>query len=180
MGNRLDTYAVDKYGVAGPPNGNSSSGSTPFGFAFGANDNLFVSEARSGTPNGSSVSSYHAEGSLLDLVSASVPNGQTASCWLVTTNGGKYSFTSNTASATVSSYEADENGVLNLIDGAAAKTGAGTFPIDMALSVNNKFLYVLENGSHTVSGWTIGKGGSLTPIGKFGALPSGAQGIAAK
>ena len=179
-GSRLDTYAVDQYGVAGPPIGNPSSGTTPFGFAFGADDNLFVSEARSGSPGASSVSSYNAEAPLLDLVSASVPNGQTASCWLVTTSGGKYSFTSNTASATVSSYEADGNGVLNLIDGAAARTGTGTFPIDMALSVNNKFLYVLENGSHTISGWAIGKGGSLTPIGKFGTLSSGAQGIAAK
>jgi 6-phosphogluconolactonase (cycloisomerase 2 family) len=179
-GNRLDTYVIDQYGVAGPPNANSSSGATPFGFASGGDDFLFVSEARSGSPLASSVSSYNADGPTLDLVSSSTPNGQTASCWLATTSDGKYSFTSNTATATVSSYESDQSGVLHLIEGAAASTGAGTFPIDLSLSSNDRFLYVLENGSHAVSGWAIAKDGSLIPIGRFGTLPSGAQGIAAK
>ena len=179
-GNRIDTYAVDENGVAGPPHATSSHGLTPFGFAFGGENNLFVSEANGGAAGGGAASSYRTEESIVDLQSGSIRNGQTAPCWLVTTNAGTYSFTSNTGSGTVSSFKADEDGVLRSVDGAAAITGAGSFPIDMVLSVNSRFLYVLESGSHTVSAWSVGKGGSLTPIGKFGALPIGAQGIAAK
>ena len=180
MGNRLDTYAVDSNGVPGQPMANPSSGMTPFGFAFGGNGILFVSEAFGGTPGASAVSSYGVDGDVLDLISGSVHNGQTASCWVVTTNGGHLSFVSNTGSGTISSYESSESGELTLIDGAAASTGAGSAPIDMALSVNDRFLYVLENGSHVVSGWIAGKDGSLTLIGEFGTLPAGSQGIAAK
>jgi 6-phosphogluconolactonase len=180
MGNRLDTYAVGANGVAGPPNANPSSGMTPFGFAFGSGSNLFVSEAFGGMPMMSAVSSYDASETVLDVISASVPNNQTAACWVVITNSGHNIFVSNTASGTVSSYGANDAGELTLIDGDAANTGAMSAPIDMALSNNSHFLYVLENGSHVVSAWRVGKDGSLTFIGEFGMLPAGAQGIAAK
>jgi 6-phosphogluconolactonase len=180
MGNRLDTYVVDSNGVAGAPTANPSAGMTPFGFAFGADDYLFVSEAFGGMPNMSAVSSYDAETNMLDVVTASLHNNQTAACWVVVTNSGETIFVSNTGSGTVSSYQADEGGVLSLAEAVAANTGAGSSPIDMALSVNSRFLYVLENGSHTVSAWQVGKGGTLEPIGEFGMLPPGAQGIAAK
>jgi flavin-binding protein dodecin len=45
--------------------------------------------------------------------------------------------------------------------------------------VELKFLYVLENGSHVVSGWRVGTDGSLVSIGEFGPIPAGAAGIAA-
>ena len=179
-GNRLDTYVVDSNGVAGVPTANPSAGMTPFGFAFGAEDFLFVSEAFGGMPNMSAVSSYDAATNMLDVVTGSLGNNQTASCWVVVTNSGKTIFVSNTASGTISSYEADDGGALSLAEAVAANTGAGSAPIDMALSVNSRFLYVLENGSHTVSAWQVGKGGTLESIGEFGTLPPAAQGIAAK
>lgn len=65
--------------VAGPPVSNSSSGQTPFGFAFEQRNNLIVSEAFGGAPNASAVSSYTAAvGGVLNVVRESVPDFQTA------------------------------------------------------------------------------------------------------
>jgi hypothetical protein len=63
----------------------------------------------------------------------------------------------------------------------AATTGMGSAPIDMALSVNSRFLFVLLGGTQSVASFRIGRGnGSLTPVDTAGGLPFGVQGIAAK
>src|SRR5829696_2951202 len=95
--NLIDVYVVGTDGVAGPPISNPSSGQTPFGFAFDQRNNLIVSEAFGGAPNASAVSSYTAALSgTLSVVSGSVPDLQTASCWIVITNSGRYVYTTNT------------------------------------------------------------------------------------
>jgi 6-phosphogluconolactonase len=180
MGNRLDTYEVGKDGVAGPPTANPSAGMTPFGFAFGVDDYFYVSEAFGGMPMMGALSSYDAETNILEVVTPSLHNNQTASCWVAVNNDGTQIFVSNTGTSTISTYAADEDGALTLLDGDAANTGAMSAPIDIALSTNDRFLYVLENGSHTVSAWRTGNDGSLTLIGEFGTLPAGSQGIASK
>src|SRR4030095_2113603 len=96
---------------------------------------------------------------VLSAISSSVPNSQTASCWVVITNNGKFAFVSNTASGTISSYRINaENGSLTLLDSVAANTGMGSAPIDMALSVNSRILFVLLGGSRSVAAFRIGGG----------------------
>jgi 6-phosphogluconolactonase (cycloisomerase 2 family) len=196
-GNRLDTYQVDADGVEGPPMSNVSNGMTPFGFAFSKAGALIVSEAFGGEPGASAVSSYEANrDGLLNVLTGSVANGQTASCWVVTTS--RYAFISNTASGTLSSYvlgrgaltlpsesratgtDVSRSADLSLLAGVAANTGADSSPIDMALSNNNRFLYVHESGDQTVGAYEVGSRGDLTFIGEFGTIPQGAQGIASK
>jgi 6-phosphogluconolactonase len=181
MGNRINTYTVDAGGVASAPISNPSSGMTPFGFAFTSGGFLIVSEAFGGMPNLSAVSSYSASATgVLTVESGSVPNQQTAACWVVTTNSGNLAFVSNTGSGTISSYGISFDGTLILIDADAANTGAGSSPTDMALSVNSRFFYVLEAGENTIGAYRVGKDGTLTFIDEFGSLPPGAQGIAAR
>jgi len=84
MGNRIDTYRVDKNGVAGPPTANASAGMTPFGFAVSGTGGLFVSEAFGAMPGEAAVSSYLTSPlGMFNVASPSVRNGQTASCWVV-------------------------------------------------------------------------------------------------
>ena len=118
----------------------------------------------------------------LSVISGSVPNSQTASCWVVITNNGKFGFVSNTASRTISSDRINaENGSLTLLNPVAASMGMGSAPIDMTLSVNSRFLFVLLGGTQSVASFRIGGGnGSLTPVDTASGLPFGAQGIAAK
>jgi 6-phosphogluconolactonase len=179
--NLIDVYVVGADGVAGPPISNPSSGQTPFGFAFDQRNNLIVSEAFGGAPNASAVSSYSAAFSgILNVVSESVPDFQTAACWIVITDSGRYVYTSNTGSGSVSSYELASSGVLTLLNSVAANTGAMSAPIDMALTNGSRFLYVHAAGLQAVRGFRVEADGSLTAIGSVGGLPLGAQGIAAR
>jgi 6-phosphogluconolactonase len=181
-GNRLDTYIIDDDGLPSAPINNASNGMTPFGFAFNNGDTLVVSEAFGGAPNQSAASSYSvADDGTLSLISGSVANSQTASCWVVIPNNGKFAFVSNTASGTISSYRiSPENGSLTLANSTAANTGMGSAPIDMTLSVNSRYLYVILGGSQSVAAFRIEDNGNLTLVETDGGLPLGAQGIAAK
>jgi 6-phosphogluconolactonase (cycloisomerase 2 family) len=181
-GNRLNTYTIDDDGLASAPIDNASNGTTPFGFAFNNAGTLVVSEAFGGALNQSAASSYSAsDDGILSVISGSVPNSQTASCWVVIPNNGKLAFVSNTANGTISSYFINPmNGSLTLLNAVAANTGMGSAPIDMALSVNSRILFVLLGGTQSVAAFRIGGNGSLMPIDTAGGLPFGAQGIAAK
>jgi 6-phosphogluconolactonase len=181
-GNRLDTYTIDENGLPSAPIDNPSNGMTPFGFAFNNAGFLVVSEAFGGAPNQSAASSYSAGGDgILSVISGSVPNSQTASCWVVTSNNGKSAFVSNTASGNISSYRiGSEDGTLTLVNSVAADTGAVSAPIDMALNNSSRFLFVLLGGSQAVASYRVERDGTLTLIDTEGGLPLGAQGIAAK
>ena len=179
--NLINLYVVGADGVAGPPIPNPSGGQTPFGFAFDQRNNLIVSEAFGGAPNASAVSSYSgALSGMLSVESDSVPDFQTAACWIVITNSGRYVYTSNTGSGSVSSYKLTSSGALTLLSSVAANTGAMSSPIDMALNSGSRYLYVHAAGQQTVQGFRVEANGSLTPIGSVGGLPFGAQGIAAR
>src|SRR3989454_6808167 len=81
--NLLDVYAVDASGVASGPTTTASAGGTPFGFAFGLRNDLFVSEAAG------SASSYVLDASgTVTLVSGAVSTHRGAPCWAVLTADG--------------------------------------------------------------------------------------------
>jgi 6-phosphogluconolactonase (cycloisomerase 2 family) len=179
--NLIDVYLVGSDGVAGPPNSNPSNGMTPFGFAFDQRNHLVVSEAFGGAPNAAAVSSYNAALSgTLEVVSGSVPDMQTAACWIVITNSGRYVYTTNTGTGVVSSYQLAGDGTLTLLNSVAASLGATSGPVDMALNNSSRFLYVLANGLQTVEVFRVNPDGSLTHVESVGGLPFGTQGIAAR
>jgi 6-phosphogluconolactonase (cycloisomerase 2 family) len=116
----------------------------------------------------------------LELVSGSVGTTETAACWVVVTGNSKYTYTTNTGSASVSGYRIGRDGSLTLLDpdGVTGQTGAG--PIDAALSANSRFLYTLNAGSDGISAFTVNADGSLTAINGVSGLPDGASGLAAR
>jgi 6-phosphogluconolactonase len=178
--NKLTTYQVGPDGLLGVPMVNASSGMTPFGFAFDRRGNLLVSEAFGGAANASALSSYGFENwapAKPMLISPSVGTTQTAACWVVVTPRGKYAYTTNTASGTISSFTVHRDGKLMLSQAVAATTGAG--PIDAAISMNGRQLFVLNGGAHTLSSFSVARDGTLsTPVSVDG-LPVGANGLAA-
>ena len=131
-----------------------SNGFTPFSFTFDGNGNLLVAEAFGASSVGQglagAVSSYaiNEDEGTLTLISGSVPTVQTATCWVRYSNGMAY--TSNNANPTpsVSTLSVDSRGRLALIDSAAAGTAEGIDrPIDIDLSDDGEFLYVLNTGT---------------------------------
>ena len=175
--NMIVTYAVGKDGLASNPTAYPSSGITPFGFAFTQQGALIVSEAFGGAPLASAVSSYDVSNGGLEVISASVPTGQTAACWIAVSKNGKFAYSTNAGSGSVSAYRVETDGSLSLIDGAAGVTGNDTSPIDASVSNNGQYLYVLNGRTHNISAFAIQADGTLTSIGTFEGLPAGSAGI---
>jgi 6-phosphogluconolactonase len=151
----------------------SSSGLGPFGFIFDNQGHLLVSEAGSGA-----VSSYDInDDGTLQVISASVANDQIATCWIAGNNLG-YVFTANTGSQTISAYEGDHSGQVELLDKVA---GLGNRPIDMDISANGRFLYALDPAAGAIDIFEINPNGSLTNLGPAaGGFSIFAQGIAVR
>jgi 6-phosphogluconolactonase (cycloisomerase 2 family) len=178
MTNLITTYPVLD-GIAGPPTTHPSAGMTPFGFAFGKRDNLIVSEAFGGAPDASAMSSYIVSRDIFELISPSVPTTQTAACWVVITNNGKYAYTTNTGSGSISSYQIANDGSITLLNAQAGLTGDGSSPIDMALSNNSQYLYAIGGGSSAIHIFRVKADGSLEPMGEV-SVPAGSLGLAAR
>lgn len=176
--NLLVSYLVGNDGSPSDPIVNVSSGVTPFGFAFDRHGNLVVSEAFGGAPLGSALSSYAVEDDgTLSVISASVMTTQTAACWVVIARD--FAFTTNTGSASIASMKIGRHGELTLEDSVAAFTGAGSVPLDMAVSVNRRYMYTLLAGSHEIVVHSVDRDGNLAELQRVGvALTS--NGIVAK
>ena len=179
--NLIDTYDVDDdTGLASGPTAHPSAGQTPFGFGFDKRERLIVSEAFGGSPDASAVSSYELENGALDPITASAPTTETAACWIVVTENGRFTYTTNTGSASISGYRIGHSGELGLLD-ADGRTGVtGPAPIDMALSRGSRFLYSLNSGDGSISGFRVEADGSLAAIGGAAGLPSSSTGLVAK
>lgn len=178
--NKIITYTINEWGVPGMMHSIISSTATPFGFEAGSNGNIFVSEAAGGAAGASKLSSYHVgyNGSI-SLLTGSVGANQSAACWVVITNNGKYAYTTNTASNNLTNFNINNfNGSITVNTAIAATTDMG--PIDAALSNNSKYLYILNAMSHSIGVYDVANNGSLSLIQTVTGLPVGANGLAAK
>lgn len=193
----IDTFKVDHNGKAGPATATRANAQNPFGFSF-AGSHLEVSNAGvvdaipptndlpDPTKFAGSASTYNLSGSGVTAVGSPVLSGGRAACWLVVTKNNKFAFVSNTLSDTppdaghgtnaVSEYKVAGNGALTLQGqvSTGAPTGGPTFPSDMALSSDSKFLYLINpvvmpppgatgNTGH-VDVYRVGSNGTLTLI----------------
>lgn len=181
--NIIAVFPIAADGYAGSGVFNASEGQTPFAFGFGKRDQLFVSEVFGGAPDAGAVSSYRLLGDgTLETIDASVPNHQTAPCWLVVSKGGRFAFTTNTPDDSLSAYRIGFNGQVSLVDpdGRTGEPGAGTSPLDMDLSDDGRHLYTLNIGNGTISTFRVGPHGSLTETSTVSGVPAGVNGLAAE
>jgi len=178
--NTIDVFPVNN-GVAGARTSFPSSGVTPFGFAFGKDDEFFVSDAFGGATGLSALTSYSLSNtSALELLSGPVGTTQTSACWVVVTGNGRYAYTANTGSGTISGYSINNSGEVALLNSNGITGNAGTSPADMALSNNSHFLYSRNGGSNSISMFEVQASGALSNIGTIAGLPAGAAGLIAK
>lgn len=179
---RIVTYRINAQGRPGEPQVHTSSGQTPFGFAFDPEGRLVVSEAFQDAPNGSAASSYRLSATAVPaVISASIPTHQTSACWSVITPNGQYAYVSNSLSGTITGYRIQPPGNLVALNsnGLTADTGEDSFPIDMATSADGKQLFVLNGGTLSIGVFDVQLGGGLTPRPYVGGIPAGAIGLVA-
>ena len=111
------------------------------------------------------------------VVSPSVGTTQSAACWVVVTPNGRYAYTTNTASNTISLYGVMGNGQVALRNAVTTSTDAG--PIDAAITPRGRQLFVLNGGGRSIQGFTIARNGELGAMSRASGLPAGSNGLAA-
>jgi 6-phosphogluconolactonase len=201
--NTIDMFSVGKDGLMGSKISIPSNNPTPFGASFGRNNVLALTEIdvivvngrRQGVPNASTVSSYQVTGAgTLEIISKSIPSVRTGSCWLRFSKDGRFAYSADTGSGTISIFGVSPQGELSLV-GLANTGGAFSAPLDLDVTQDGRFLYVLiplglvehvppilplPSGTGRIQGFRVERDGSLTPVNTVGGLPLSSQGIVAR
>ena len=180
--NNVVVFPVGDDGLPGAPSVNAAPTPTPFGFAFGKRNQVFVSEAAGGAPGASTLSSWQLQADAsATLVTPSAPTGEASACWVVVTQDGRLAFTANTGASSISAFRIAADGALTLIDGVAAAVPPGSAPGDMARSRDSRYLYALTRGAGTITAFRVGGDGSLQEVQTFSAgFPASTAGLAAQ
>jgi len=179
----IDSFVVGRHGLltaaAGSPYAAQAAG--PFGSAFRPtnDEQLFVSNAHAGAGNGT-ISAFNdsRHGALTPIGSSPFADNQTAPCWVTITPDGRYLFTVNTGSDTLSRFAIAPDGALTLLGSTALNGGSALRPFDIAVSPDGKYAYVVDAGLDAVSALSV-HSGDLTEIssspfaGPTGATPFG-------
>jgi 6-phosphogluconolactonase len=179
----IDGFSIQPNGTLGPIVVNASAGPGLFGVLFAPNGTAITTETGpSGATNASAVSSYANSGGTLSVVSASVPTLAAATCWHVVTPNGKFLYTSNPGTGTISGFSIGSTGTLTPVDATILATlPSGSANLDIAVSSDGKYLYTIDSGTGSVSVLAINADGTVTTLtGVTGlATEAGYNGIAA-
>jgi len=182
--NSIDGFHIQIDGTLGPLVANPSVGPGAFAVLFAPNGTALVTETGpAGGNNAAAISSYAVlPNATLSPLSASVATQGAASCWQAVTPDGRFVYTSNTGSSTISGFSLAANGELTPLPGTVVATlPAGSVNLETVITPDGKFLYTLDSGTGTVSILGINQDGSLTSLGDVGGLSANAgfEGMAA-
>lgn len=166
--NAIDTFPIGLFGLLGQPAVTSLPGAVPFAVSFDGTGHLDVAEA-----GPSALATFGTHDGVL-RPAQTVATGQQATCWVAA--DGRYVFTANAGSASVSGYRVAADGTLTALGNTA--TDAGT--VDPTVSGDGRYLYVRTGQDGDIDEFRVGSDGSLTRIGSLTVPDSaGAEGIAA-
>ncbi|MGP0019643.1 MAG: lactonase family protein [Candidatus Sulfotelmatobacter sp.] len=182
--NKIDAFHVQINGTLAPIVVNPSAGPGLFGVLFAPNGVAIATETGpAGATDASAVSSYWVQANgTLSAISTSVPTLGAATCWHVVTPDGRFVYTSNAGTGTISGFAIGSTGTLTALPGTIVETNpTGSTNLDLALSADGKFLFTLNSGTGTVSVFGVNQDGTLTSLGDADGLSadSGFNGIAA-
>jgi 6-phosphogluconolactonase len=178
----IDTFAIGHDGLAASHQIFVSAGQAPFGFAAGRKDRIYVSEA-AGVPGASSASSYQVSNTGgLTVISPTNSTMQQAACWLILSPDERFAYTANAGSGTLSGFGIASNGDLALLsaNGVTANIGSGSHPVDMGVSHDGGYLFVVANGNGTLNVFHIARDGSLAPVDSVSGIAASAAGLAVR
>lgn len=175
--NQVSVYSVNMDGTLKAVTYNESNGMGPFGSMFLANGILIVTEAAT-----NALTSYaNSNCGMLRIISGSVPNGQSATCWVTATIDERFAYTSNAGSGTITQYSIGSNGDLTATANFASTPQMSGAPLDSSVSKDGENFYVLNGSQGSISMFRIQQDGRLTDlqvIENTGLPTIGAQGMA--
>jgi 6-phosphogluconolactonase len=182
--NLIDAFRVAGDGTLAPIVSNPSAGPGLFSVLFARNGALLAAETGpAGGSNASAISSYSVSATgAISAISSSVATLGTATCWLAVTPDGRYVYTANAGTGTVSGFAIGNDGTLAALGGTVlGNFPAGATDIDISISSDGKFLYSLNTGSGSIGVFGINRDGTLDNLGEVSGLAAkaGMNGIAA-
>jgi 6-phosphogluconolactonase len=165
---RIDSFVVGEHGrlirAAGSPFAAQAAG--PFGSEFSPTNprRLYVSNAHGGAGNGS-VSAFNVSrrGRVSSIGTSPFADLQTAPCWVEISHDGKYLFTVNTGSTSISSYRILKDGSLAYTSTTPFSGGTVIRPFDARLDPSGANLYVVDAALAAVSAFAV-DGGTLSEL----------------
>jgi 6-phosphogluconolactonase (cycloisomerase 2 family) len=176
--NSIDVFRVLGNGTLSAITNNKNVGPGTFSATFAPSGVAFAAETGvAGATNGSALSSYAVQANgTLTPVSSSLPTLGAASCWVEVTPDGRFVYTSNAGTASISGFAIGSNGALTAVPGTVVGVNpGGSTNIDISISADGKFLYSLNAAKGTVGEFAIDPAtGHLTNLGTIGGLPAGA------
>jgi 6-phosphogluconolactonase len=171
VSNRIETLPL-RSGRIGTPVVTASAGAVPFGFAFSPRGDLIASEAGAST-----VSSYRVNGNgTARVITASLPVGQGAACWVAVTADGRFAYTGN-ATGSISGFAIGKDGALTALD-ADGLTATSPRPNDLAIA--GGYLYAINPIAGEVTAYRIRDDGTLVQMPGVHDLGVGLAGLAAR
>jgi 6-phosphogluconolactonase (cycloisomerase 2 family) len=181
----IDVFRVLSDGTLSPIVVNKGVGPGTFSALFAPNGALLVAETGvAGATNGAAISSYavRTDGHV-DAITASEPTLGAASCWVIVTDNGRFAYTSNAGTSSISGFAIGPTGALTAVPGTVVGLNpAGSTNIDLAASSDGKYVYTLNTATGSIGEFAIDAAtGALTNLGEQGGLPAGVglNGIAA-
>jgi 6-phosphogluconolactonase (cycloisomerase 2 family) len=183
-GGFIDIFRLRQDGVARSPNAFPSADEGPFGIGFTHNNVMIVSNEHFELPpetSPSTVSSYQlSSDGALRLIDTESANAAGA-CWNVITRDDKYVLITSPFSSNINSFRIGRCGDLMPVNGAVTATGA---TLDLALSEDSRFLYVLDTAagftSSAIDEYAVHNDGTITLIGTTAPFEGSAAGAAAR
>jgi 6-phosphogluconolactonase len=156
----IDSFTVGRGGRLTPAPGSPfvAQAPGPFGSEFSPTNpaNLYVSNAHGGTGNGSvSALSASDNGTLRSIGASPFADHQTAPCWVEITHDGRYLFTVNTASLSISRYVINGDGSLTLLGSTPFRHAVK--PFDGRLSPDGSTLFAVD-GTGLLSAFSVNRG----------------------
>lgn len=144
--------------------GGFGSGGSPIGGGEPTAASVYVTN--SGSDNISAYAVNGTTGGLSAIAGSPVANVSTPSAIAISRNG-FFAFATNSQTNKVTSFRIGTDGGLLLASGTATSpnpASVGTAPSAVAISSDTEFLYVANQGSDSVTAFTIGSTGILTPV----------------
>jgi len=181
----VDTFVVNKHGVAGPAHAHSAPYPGAYGFDVDRRGHVLMSDGGPPPFITGAITSWqqHPGGGLTVIKSTgsdpSDPNNQNppnrggGSCWTVITPDQKYAYVTNSSAKTITRVKLNTNGTFSIL-GLTTVPGSApnmltTIPADEGFSPDGKVLYVTvpslyAGNTGRVDAWSVHKNGDLTLI----------------
>ena len=185
VGTRVGTSQIDSFTVGfggrltpAPGSPFPAQGLGPFGSKFRPTNpsQLFVSNAHNTAANSGTVSAFtdSSRGTLTPVAGSPFADDQMAPCWVEISHDGRFLFTVNTASGTISRFSIAPGGKLTLLGSTPVAATGGVGAVDARLSPDGRYLYVDESKIGSVGIFAV-TGGTLTELPSSPVrLPAGA------